>query len=94
MSRMNWSKDLLWFIGKVVTLTTEDKIIKSVLIINISLDERYIFYDDNKQPGRRGFFRIAEDKTFQCEVTGEKPAYKVPTPRSLNPESLSHNKRF
>ena len=94
MSRMNWSKDLLWFIGQVVTLESKDKVRKGVLIINISLDEKYIFYDDNKRPGRRGFWKMAEDETVYCDVTGEKPAYKVPTPRSLNPETLNRNKKF
>jgi hypothetical protein len=70
MSSRHWKRYLLQLIGHVVDIETENKVFKSVLIIDIDIgDEILLFYQRDRGEGVRGFIK---GHKLYCEETDNK----------------------
>ena len=79
MSVKHYRRYYLSFIGKVVNIESEGKSLKSILILDIGIEDEVIFYQKDKGNGLRGFIK---NRGIHLEETGEEPAFKVSVPLS------------
>jgi hypothetical protein len=77
----HYTRDYLFFIGKVVDITTVNgKKLKNVLILDVGIEEEVIFYQENVKDGKRGYIKQIP---VQVQETDEKPFKEVTKPTTL-----------